>query len=126
MKVPLFALLAAVAIFTALGCGKGTPPGYHLYALFTRPQSLQPGDPVIMAGVQVGFVDSITLNPAKAETRVTMHIQGSVVVKTDTTATIISMASPGNSRIVLDPGSPGAPAAQPGTILITKEKYENQ
>jgi len=46
----------------------------------------------------------------------------------DSTAAIISARPPGRSSIVLDGGSTAAPAAQPDTILMTREKpsSENQ
>jgi hypothetical protein len=123
MKALLFALLAALAVFNTVGCGKGTPPGYHLHGWFKTLQTLRPGDPVMRAGVEIGYVESIVLDPSRAETRVTMRILSSVVVKTDSTATIISAApSPGRSCIVLDSGSPGAVAAVEGTILKTIER----
>ena len=121
MKTPLLALLAAVTILNTVGCGKGAPQGYHLYARFSTTQTLRVGDALLMAGVQIGYVESITPDPSRAETRVTMHIQRSVVVKTDSTATINSTAWTDRSCIVLDGGSPGASAALENTFLMTRE-----
>lgn len=121
MKTPLLALLTAVTIFNTVGCGKGTPPAYHLHGWFRTLQTLKAGDPVMMASVQIGYVGSIALDPSRAEIRVTMHIQRSVVVKTDSTATIISKAWTDRSCIVLDGGSPGAPVAVENTFLMTRE-----
>ena len=121
MKTPLLALLAAVTILNTVGCGKGAPQGYHLYARFSTTQTLRVGDALLMAGVQIGYVESITPDPFRAETRVTMHIQRSVVVKTDSTATINSTAWTDRSCIVLDGGSPGASAALENTFLMTRE-----
>lgn len=128
MKVPFFALLVAVTIFNNVGCGKKPQPGYHLYARFSTVQTLRVGDPVIMAGLQIGHVQSIVLDPTGGGTVVRMEIKRSVVVKTDSTATINSTPSPGRSSIVLDGGSPDAPAALEGVILKTREKpsSENQ
>jgi hypothetical protein len=96
--------------------------GYHLHGWFRTLQTLKPGDPVIMAGVQIGYVASIALDPARAEMRVTMHIKRSVVVKTDSTATINLTSSPGQSAIVLDGGSASGRVATPDSILMTREK----
>jgi len=120
MKTPLFALIAAAIIFNIVGCAKRTP-GYHLHARFTSVQTLKPNDRVLMAGIQIGYVESITFDPSKGETRVTMHIHPSVVVKTDSTATIISATSPGRCRVDLSSGSPGAAAAVESTIVKTSE-----
>lgn len=126
MKTPLFVILAAVTIFSIVGCGKRTQPGYHLHGWFSTLPTLQPDDPVMMAGVEIGYVESIAFDPSKAEFRVTMHIQGAAVVKTDSTATIISAPSPGRSVITLDRGSPSAPAANEGTFLKTSEKLSKE
>ena len=91
-------------------------------ALFTNPENLQPGDLVMMAGLQIGHVDFLSFDPTNALTHVQVHIERSVVVKTDSIATINTAVSPGRSSIVLDGGSSGAPAAYPGTILMTREK----
>lgn len=126
MKTPLLALLAVVTILSTFGCDKTTPPGYHLYSWFRTVQNLKPGDSVIMAGGQIGDVESIALDPAKAEMLVTLLIKRPVVVKTDSTVTINSVPSPGRSSIVLDGGSPSAPAAPESATLKTREKPSSE
>ena len=112
MKTPLF---------NTVGCGKGTPPGYHLHGWFRTLQTLKPGDPIMMASVQVGHVESIALDPKGGGTVVRMEIERSVVVKADSTATINSAALPGRTCVVLAGGSPGATAALESAILKTRE-----
>ena len=88
MKTPILALLAAVTILNTVGCGNGTPRGYDLSALFTSPRNLKAGDPVIMAGVQIGRVEFLRFDSTNALTHVLLHIERLVVVKTDSTALI--------------------------------------
>ena len=126
MKTPLFALLAAATIFIIVSCGKGTPPGYHLHGWFRTLQTLKPGDPIMMASVQIGHVESIALDPKGGGTVVRMEIERSVVVKTDSTATINPAASLGRSSIVLDSGSPGAAPIRDSQFLPTSEKPSSE
>ena len=112
MKTPLF---------NTVGCGKGTPPGYHLHGWFRTLQTLKPGDLIMMASVQIGHVESIALDPKGGGTVVRMEIERSVVVKADSTATINSAALPGRTCVVLAGGSPGATAALESAILKTRE-----
>lgn len=123
MKAALFALLAAVAIFSTVGCGKTTPQGYHLSARFdfNTVRTLRVGDPVMMAGHRIGQVEAIVLDPVQPGTSVTMQISRSVVVKVDSVASIKAAASPGRSTIILDGGSPAARAAKEGEILMSSE-----
>ena len=121
MKTPLFALLAAATLFNTVVCGKGTPPGYHLHGWFRTLQTLKLGDPIMMASVQIGHVESIALDPKGGGTVVRLEIERSVVVKADSTATINSAALPGRTCVVLAGGFPGATAAIESAILKTRE-----
>ena len=82
MKATLFALLAAVTIFSTFGCGKTTPMGYHLSArfAFNTVRTLNVGDPVTMAGQQIGQVEAIVLDPARPGTNIKMKINGSATL----------------------------------------------
>ncbi len=118
MKTPLCAFLAGMLIFLAAGCSE---PGYPLQGQFKNLQQLKPGDPVMMAGIEVGRVEKIMLDPSGAASTVTLRIKRSVSVKIDSVARIGSAASLGKSFVILSGGSPGAPAAVTGAILKTME-----
>jgi ABC-type transporter Mla subunit MlaD len=123
MKAPLFALLAAVTLFSTAGCGKTTPPGCHLSALFksNSVRTVRVGDPVMMAGYQIGQVEAIVLDPALPGTIIRMKINQSAVVKTDSVASINATGSPGRSCLTLSGGSATAPAITEGSILMSSE-----
>ena len=123
MKAPLFALLVAVTIFSTVGCGKATPPGYHLSARFNfnTVRTLTVGDPVMMAGHQIGQVEAIVLDPTPPGTSVTMQINHSVVVKVDSVASIKGTAPPRRNFITLEGGSATAVVAKDGSILMSNE-----
>jgi ABC-type transporter Mla subunit MlaD len=124
VKTLIFLLLAATLTLGTTGCDK-RPSGYHLVARFDRVQTLKPGDAVIMAGMEIGCVESIEIDPSKRQARVKMHIRRSAVVKIDSTATVRSAPVPSSSFVALDGGSPGAPAAVEGTVLKTRDTVEN-
>ena len=102
------------------------PKGYHYHGWFRKVQTLKPGDPVMMGGRWIGYVESIALDSTRAEIRVTLHIKRSVVVKTDSTVTITPTPSPGQSSIVLDGGSPGAAPIRDSQFLPTREKPSSE
>ncbi len=118
MNPVLSAFLTGMLIFLAAGCSE---PGYPLQGQFRNLQKLKPGDPVMMAGIEVGRVERITLDPSGAASTVTLRLKRSVSVKIDSLARISSAASAGKSLVVLNGGSPGAPAAVAGAILKTAE-----
>lgn len=121
MKNLLLFLVVGVLMLNFAGCGWISSPEYQLNALFKHPQPLKAGDPVQLAGVKVGRVKSIALHPVVGRSQVTMAIQRSVVVRTDSTATIASSAALGTSLIILSSGSPQAPRATDGTYLPSQE-----
>jgi ABC-type transporter Mla subunit MlaD len=123
MKTLLFALLAAVITCSTVGCSKTAPPGCHLSARFNfnTVRTLIVGDPVMMAGLQVGQVEAIVLDPAPPGTNIKMKINHSVVVKTDSVASVNASSSPDQSCITLTVGSATAPAVAEGSILLSSE-----
>lgn len=125
MKTRLFALVAGALIFTVTGCGQGLGRGYHLNAVFHNVQQLKEGDPVMMAGIEVGRVERIALDPSRPTWQdsitVTMKIKLSVVVRTDCIATIKAATSSGESVIVLEGGSAMAPALADRAFIMHRE-----
>lgn len=123
MKAPLLAILAVVITCSAVGCGKTAPPGYHLSARlnYNTVRTLTVGDPVMMAGHQVGQVEAIVLDSAPPRVNIKMKINRSVVVKTDSVASVNASSAPDQSCITLSGGSATAPAAAEGSILKVSE-----
>jgi phospholipid/cholesterol/gamma-HCH transport system substrate-binding protein len=115
-------LIASVLIADMVGGLDVFKGGYHVSALFKNVQNLKLGDPVKMAGVNVGRVDKIEL--ADAKVRVGMRLNKGTIVKTDSTATILFTGLMGQNYVAIDFGSPGAPAADPSSdiVLTTAEQ----
>jgi phospholipid/cholesterol/gamma-HCH transport system substrate-binding protein len=113
------AFIAAIVVFEMIG-GLGVFRGYELHARFANVQELKKGDPVRMAGVDIGRIEDIRLVDGKAD--VTMKVREQAKVRTDSKASIHFVGLLGQNFVALDFGTPQAPAAAPGTILESVEQ----
>ena len=86
--------------------------GYELYAVFSNTGGLKIGSPVVIAGVDIGRVKSITLEDYEA--RVVINLPENIKVQEDAIASIKTKGligekfveiSPGGSEKILLPGS---------------------
>lgn len=103
----LVGLLLLVAVIVALGgtiwiARGGLKSGYPLYARFPWGAGLKQGQPVLLAGVQVGFVDDVALIP-DGTLVVTMKIQSQYKVPVGTTAAVQANGIFGDQLIALTP-----------------------
>lgn len=122
-RLGIFFALALVVAFIVLEVVGGFDffkGGRRVHARFNNVQELKTGDPVKMAGVQVGKVEKIELEEGKV--KVTMKVDKDATVKTDSTAVIRFAGLMGQNFIFLDFGTPEAPLAADGAILTTKEQ----
>lgn len=100
-------LLLLVAVLLALGgtiwiARGGLKSGYPLYARFPWGAGLKQGQPVLLAGVQVGFVDRVELIP-DGTLGVTMKVQSQYKVPVGTTAAVQANGIFGDQLIALTP-----------------------
>ena len=113
-------VVAAFFIMFVLGGFERFQRGLRLHALFNTAQELKVGDRVKMAGVEIGKVEAITLVTNKV--KVTMRLDTTAGVKTDSMATIKFAGLMGQNFVSLDFGSPAAPLATDHTILNSTEQ----
>jgi phospholipid/cholesterol/gamma-HCH transport system substrate-binding protein len=78
-------------------------------------QELKKGDPVKMAGVEIGRVESIRL--ADSQARVSMKVEGRYRLRTDSKATIKFAGLMGQNFISVEGGSPNAPLIEQGGFI---------
>jgi phospholipid/cholesterol/gamma-HCH transport system substrate-binding protein len=116
------AVIAAVLILEVVGGPGRFERGYQLKALFGSVQDLKKGDRVKMAGVEIGRVEDISLDPTNNKVLVLMKLRKNVEVRTDSLATVKFTGLMGQNFVSLDFGSPSAPRATPGTVLKTVEQ----
>ncbi|MBL4647967.1 MAG: outer membrane lipid asymmetry maintenance protein MlaD [Gammaproteobacteria bacterium] len=78
--------------------------GYTISAVFNNVGSLKPRAPVSIAGVNVGEVVAIHLDPKTFYAVVTLHIHSDIALATDTSASILTAGLLGANYINLSPG----------------------
>lgn len=103
----LVGLLLFVGIVIALGgtiwiARGGLSKGYPMYSRFPWGAGLKQGQPVLLAGVQVGFVQQVELIP-DGTIVVTYQVQDEFKIPTGTTATVEANGIFGDMLIALTP-----------------------
>jgi phospholipid/cholesterol/gamma-HCH transport system substrate-binding protein len=116
------ALIAGVVILELAGTRDLFNKGYPVRARFDNIQELKEGDPVKMAGVEVGHVQKIALADNKVE--VVLNVNREASVKTDSKASIKFVGLMGQNYISLTFGSTDAPKASADALLETEEQAD--
>lgn len=107
--VGVFVLLGLIAVvFLALKAANlasfNTGPTYAITARFDNIGGLKVRAPVKSAGVTVGRVTAIALDPQSYQGRVTMELDASVKFPADTSAKILTSGLLGDQYVGLEPG----------------------
>ena len=123
-----------VGVFVALGIGAilflalkvgnlinfASAPGYRLEARFDNIGGLKLRAPVKAAGVVVGRVESITLDPTTYQAVVALKIDQGYQFTADTIASILTSGLLGDVYIGLDPGGDTTMLADGGKVTKTQ------
>jgi phospholipid/cholesterol/gamma-HCH transport system substrate-binding protein len=117
-----FALVfvAAFVMFEMVGGGRFFDKGIPIKARFNTAGDLKAGDPVKLAGVDVGRVQAIRLADGKVE--VAMTVEPAAGVRTDSKAAIKFTGLMGQNFVALDFGNPTSPVASTGALLESREQ----
>lgn len=97
------ALVVAIIILEMVGAADFFTPGYQVKASFKNVQELKRGDPVKIAGVEVGRVEDIKLIEARA--LVVMKINGKYDIPTDAKAIIKFTGLMGQNYVAVEGGT---------------------
>lgn len=105
--------VGAVVILVAAGFlaysltvgGTVRPHGYEVRARFGQVGSLAPGAAVSVAGVKVGTVAAITLDPKTYLATTTLDLDPGVPLPSDSTARIVTDGLMGASHVAIEPGA---------------------
>lgn len=99
--------LAAIAYLTVkLGAGSLlNGDTYALEARFTNISGLNAGSSVVVAGVNVGRVESIRMDPDEYTAIVTFHVMSGLKLPTDSMASIKTTGLIGDKYVALSPGA---------------------
>lgn len=112
------ALIVAVIVLEMVGAADFFKKGYIVNASFKNAKELKKGDPVKLAGVEIGRVENIRLVDSQA--RVSMKIEGKYALKTDSKAKILFAGLMGQHFVEIEPGTPNAPRIEPGGFIEAK------
>ena len=108
------ALVVAVFILEMVGATDFFRGGYRITASFKSAQELKKGDLVKMAGVEIGRVEDIGLENARA--KVTLKIQAKYKIKTDAKALVKFTGLMGQNFVSIEGGSAASPDIESGSI----------
>jgi phospholipid/cholesterol/gamma-HCH transport system substrate-binding protein len=98
-------LAAAWFLVYSLTVGRAARPhGYEVQARFGQVGSLAPGAVVSVAGVKIGTVSSITLDPKTFLAVVKLDLDPTLPLPSDSTAKITSDGFMGATHVVIEPG----------------------
>ena len=114
-------LVAAVFLgYAVANTGRAALSGVRLQARFENVGGIQPGADVRIAGVKVGSVTGVRVDPQTYQALVGFTVQGDVKLPTDSSAVIASGGLLGGSYLGLTPGGADAPLKDGQTLTITQ------
>jgi phospholipid/cholesterol/gamma-HCH transport system substrate-binding protein len=94
----------------------GLSSGYPLYSRFAWGQNLKPGQPVLLAGVNVGAVADVTLRD-DGYLDVVLRVNDDVKVPKNSVASVKPVGIFGDAAIALTPKGPSAISYSPGDTV---------
>lgn len=118
--------LAAVAYLT-VKLGAGSLLGgdtYSLEARFTSVSGLNTGSSVVVAGVPVGRVESIRVEPSEYTAIVTFRVMSALRLPTDSMASIKTTGLIGDKYLALSPGADEAYLKAGERITMTESSVD--
>ncbi|MXW92260.1 MAG: MCE family protein [Rhodospirillaceae bacterium] len=97
--------LILLGMVFGLAAGDGARRGYLLHATYDQADGLAVGAPVYLAGVRVGVVERMSLDPRRLRARVALRIDEAVGVPEESAAMIVSDGVLGGKSVKIEPGS---------------------
>lgn len=102
-------VLAAAAVFVVFalrstGAALSDAPGYDLHASFRSAEGVRPGTEVRLAGVKIGTVTALDLNPQDFRAQLTLLVNDGVELPLDSTIQVASEGILGGTFVEILPG----------------------
>lgn len=110
--------LAYAATTADVGPGRGT---YALTASFRKAEGVNVGGDVRIAGVKIGSISAMALDPKTYRATLTLAIDPAIKLPDDTSVKIASASLLGDSYIALDPGASEFMLAPGAELTITQD-----
>jgi len=104
MGAVVLVVAAFFLVFAYTSSDIGQVKGYELYAKFDRVDGLKNGSDIRLSGIKVGTVLDERLDPETYLAVLTLSIDSSVKLPTDTIAKVVSDGLLGGKYLALDPG----------------------
>ncbi len=123
-RLGIFFALALIGLFLLMEIAGGfnvLNETVSVGARFSNIRDLKEGDPVKMAGVEIGKVESIGFADNQVKISLAIDSKNADAVKTDSIASIQFMGLMGQNFVSIEFGQAGVPI-QPGAELITREQ----
>lgn len=113
---------AAFAIYAGGGerISQAAKSDYELIAKFRSANGLSPGTDVRIAGVKVGRVSALDLDPETFQAKVTLMIRNDIELSDETIAKVDSEGILGGSYVAIEP-IPGFEALGPGDEIVNTQ-----
>jgi phospholipid/cholesterol/gamma-HCH transport system substrate-binding protein len=128
LLVGIFVLLGIVAVaYLALKLGSGSMvrgDTYLLEARFTNAGGLHAGSNVLLAGVTVGRVDAVRMDPKDYSAIATLRVLAGVHLPTDSMASIKTTGLIGDKYVSLAPGADEAYLEPGSRITLTESSVD--
>ncbi len=128
LLVGFFVLLGIVAIgYLAIKLGTGSLLGggtYELEARFANAGGLNVGSSVMLAGVAVGRVEAIEIDPEDYSAIATLRVRDAIEFSTDTMASIKTTGLIGDKYVALAPGADEAMMVEGDRITMTESSVD--
>lgn len=102
---------------TNLGLGRGA---YEVSASFRKAEGVSVGSDVRIAGVKIGTVRAMDLDPQTFQARLRLALRGDILVPDDSSATISSDGLLGGGYVAIQPGGSDFKIEPGGEIEITQ------
>jgi len=123
-SVGIFVLIGIICVgYLTIRIGKIEWLGkdsYTIYARFESVSGLKPGAQVEIAGIQIGTVNSISLDQERQIALVEMKIKKDVVLGDDVIASVKTAGMIGDKYIKISPGGSDI-VLEPGEMITTTE-----
>jgi phospholipid/cholesterol/gamma-HCH transport system substrate-binding protein len=113
-------IAAGFLVFAVAHSGRTGGTGYKLHATFDHIDGLNPGADVRIAGVKVGSILTMRVDPKTFLAVVTLNVSDDIHLPKDTSAEITSESLLGGKFLNLEPGGDAQDLAPGGTISITQ------
>ena len=114
------AIVVAVAVaflcFAYFRTGSGSLSGYEINAKLAKVDGLAVGTDVRLAGIKIGTVTDLTLDPKTYLVTVHMSIRDDIKIPTDSSVLVTSAGILGSSYLSINPGGDDTMMAAGGTF----------